>query len=111
NRTRIYIANHRQIKLERQAKTTLRIGEEQYGTLAAFLAGGSGASLGEQAKSFREALRAEKDLLIVFSNEIRGAGIDQLVAFGKSLSGAKLALTSDYVNSRGAADMGLLPDL
>src|SRR3984893_1265713 len=64
NRTRIYIANHRQIKLERQAKNTLRIGEEQYGALAAFLGGASQAGLGDQANSFREALRGETDLLI-----------------------------------------------
>ena len=111
NRTRIYIANHRQIKLERQAKTTLHIREEQYGTLASFLGGASEAGLGEQANAFRESLRGETNLLIVFSSEVRGAGIDALVAFAKTLPGAKLALTSDYVNSRGAADMGLLPDL
>jgi NADH-quinone oxidoreductase subunit G len=111
NRTRIYIANHRQIKLERQAKTTLHIREEQYGTLASFLGGASEAGLGEQANSFRESLRGEANLLIVFGSEVRAAGIDALVAFAKSLPGAKLALTSDYVNSRGAADMGLLPDL
>ncbi len=111
NRTRIYIANHRKIKLERQAKSTLRIGEDQYGALTAFLGGGAESEFGGPAKLFREALRGETNLLIVLSNEVRGEAIDALVAFGKSLPGAKLALVSDYVNSRGAADMGLLPDL
>ena len=111
HRTRIYIANHRQIKLERQATKTLHIGDEQYGALVAFLRGGSNAGLGEQASAFRDALSGEKDLLIVFGNEVHGEAIFGLVAFAKTLPGAKLALTSDYVNSRGAADMGLLPDL
>ena len=35
----------------------------------------------------------------------------RLLDFGKTLSGRKFALLSDYVNSRGAADMGLLPDM
>src|SRR6185437_8865114 len=37
--------------------------------------------------------------------------LKRLVDFGLTLPGAKFALLGDYANSRGAADMGLLPDL
>ena len=40
-----------------------------------------------------------------------GAAIAQLVAFGSNLHGkARYMALGDYANSRGAADMGLLPD-
>ena len=35
----------------------------------------------------------------------------RLIDFGLTLPGAKFALLGDYANSRGAADMGLLPDM
>ena len=34
-----------------------------------------------------------------------------LIDFGLTLPGAKFALLADYANSRGATDMGLLPDM
>ena len=37
--------------------------------------------------------------------------LKKLLDFGLTIPGAKFALLSDYVNSRGAADMGLLPDM
>ena len=63
------------------------------------------------AADFRDALRAEPKLLILFGSEFRGHDIDALVSFGLSLSDARFACLADYANSRGAADMGLLPDL
>src|SRR6202034_581012 len=78
------------------------------------------------ASAFREALRKEESLLIVFGSEFTGSAINALVQLGGTLhpteptagsSGAptqpnaKFACLGDYVNSRGAADMGLYPDL
>ena len=60
---------------------------------------------------FRETLKGAEEMLILIGSELRGADLKRLVEFGLSIPGAKLALLSDYVNSRGAADMGLLPDL
>jgi len=37
--------------------------------------------------------------------------VDKLAGFASSLTGAKLISLGDYSNSRGAADMGLYPDL
>jgi NADH-quinone oxidoreductase subunit G len=56
-------------------------------------------------------LRGENGLVIIFGSEISGAGIQSLAKFAAGISGAKLLGLSDYANSRGAADMGLYPDL
>jgi predicted molibdopterin-dependent oxidoreductase YjgC len=64
---------------------------------------------GDEGKKFRELLRAEPNLLIVFGSEFRGRDIDALVSFGLGLPDTTFACLGDYVNSRGAADMGLLP--
>src|SRR5258706_397053 len=61
--------------------------------------------------ALREKVRGEQGLVIAFGSELRGPDIQKLVAFASSLSGAKLICLSDYSNSRGAADMGLYPDL
>ena len=56
-------------------------------------------------------MRAEPSLLIIFGSEYRGRDIEALVNFGLGLPQARFACLGDYVNSRGAADMGLLPGL
>ena len=60
---------------------------------------------------FREQLRGEQGLLIIFGAEIRGVDVASLVKFGSGIPGAKFVCLADYANSRGAADMGLYPDL
>ena len=59
----------------------------------------------------RDKLRGEPNLVIIFGSEIRGDDVASLVAFGSGISGAKFICLADYANSRGAADMGLYPDL
>ena len=56
-------------------------------------------------------MKAEEKLLILIGSELRGKDLKALIDFGLTIPGAKFALISDYANSRGAADMGLLPDL
>jgi NADH-quinone oxidoreductase subunit G len=116
NRARIYIVNHEEIKLRRQAKAFLPIAADGYAAAVSFLAGDDSAAFGgngadETAKAFREAVRGEQELLIVFGAEFRGNDVAALVDFGLGLPGAKFASLGDYANSRGAADMGLQPDL
>ncbi len=115
NNARIYIVNHAGIKLERQAHETLVIPQDGYASAVRFLAGEDsafpGAQLLDEAKKFRDALRAEPNLLIIFGAELRGRDVDALVEFGMALPHARFACLGDYVNSRGAADMGLLPGL
>ncbi|HUN84354.1 MAG TPA: NADH-quinone oxidoreductase subunit NuoG, partial [Terracidiphilus sp.] len=108
NKARLYLANTESIKLERQAKAVLRLPANGYSALPAYLAG-SDTSLG--TPSFREALLAEDSLLVIFCQEYRGAQIDALVNWGLKRENVKFACLGDHANSRGAADMGLLPDL
>jgi NADH-quinone oxidoreductase subunit G len=59
-----------------------------------------------------DALSKEPELVIVFGDSIKGDKVRQLVAFGDSLGiPVKYVCLMDYSNSRGAMDMGLLPDL
>jgi NADH-quinone oxidoreductase subunit G len=119
NRARLYIANSAEIKLRRQAKAFAHIAPFSYGALASFIAGDDTAvdaltHPSADASSFhyfRKAVRAEESLLVLLGSEFRGADLKRLLDFGTTLPNRKFALLSDYANSRGAADMGLLPDL
>jgi NADH-quinone oxidoreductase subunit G len=112
NQARLYIAIDSPIKLERQAIMSLALPVEGYEALTEFLAGSDTAlEATADAKSFREAIDAEESLLVVFGEEYRGAAIESLVKWGLTKPNVKFAYLGDYANSRGAADMGLLPNL
>jgi len=116
NQLRLYVATDSPIKLERQAikSLLLPVGLENggYESFTEFLNGSDSAlELTAEAKSFREAIDAEESLIVVFGEEFRGSAIDSLVKWGLKKEGVKFAYLGDYANSRGAADMGLLPDL
>jgi NADH-quinone oxidoreductase subunit G len=116
NKARLYVANTEEIKLRRQARAFLRLEPFGYNAFAGYLVGNDalGANAASDANalsSFREAVKAEEKLLILVGSELRGADLKNLIDFGLSIPGAKFALLSDYANSRGAADMGLLPDM
>jgi len=116
NGAKLLVANTAEIKLRRQAKAFLQVAEFGYGALAAYLAGDESAASAAAANTsalgnFRDAVKAEETLLILIGSELRGAELKRLVDFGLTLPGAKFALLADYANSRGAADMGLLPDM
>ncbi len=108
NKARLYVANEKPIKLERQAKATLRLPAGGSAALAAYLSG-SDAVLHDAA--FREAVAAEEALLVIFGPEFSGAQLAELVAWGLDRENVRFAFLGGYANSRGAADMGLLPDL
>src|SRR6202043_1101181 len=116
NRGRLYVANSAEIKLRRQAKSFLHLAPFGYSAFASYLAGNA-ASASEAAadsnalETFRDAIKAEEKLLILIGSELRGKDLKALIDFGLTIPGAKFALLSDYANSRGAADMGLLPDM
>ncbi|HEX4019602.1 MAG TPA: NADH-quinone oxidoreductase subunit NuoG [Acidobacteriaceae bacterium] len=111
NRARIYIVNHEEIKLRRQAKGLLKIQADGYGAFTRFLGGEENAAFGAEATTLRDALSKEPNLLIIFGSELRGADIESLIHYGLSLPDTKFACLGDYVNSHGAADMGLYPDM
>jgi NADH-quinone oxidoreductase chain G len=116
NGARLYVVNSAEIKLRRQAKAFVRLAPFGYGALASYLAGDNGAASSAVSdvnalSGFRDTVKAEENLLILIGSELRGAELKKLIDFGLTIPGAKFALLSDYANSRGAADMGLLPDL
>ncbi len=118
-RTKLYVVNSRVIKLKRQATSFAQIPAAAEPKFVAFLNGDdaaadalAGEKLSKDALSkLRDALKAEKDLVIVFGSELHGDDIAALVKFGSGIPGAKFVCLGDYANSRGAADMGLYPDL
>jgi NADH-quinone oxidoreductase subunit G len=119
HRARLYVVNSAPIKLRRQAASFAQIPAGAEGKVAAFLAGDDAAveSLASASSNkdawitLRDKLRGEQGLVVVFGSEIRGADIAKIVSFGSAISGAKVICLADYANSRGAADMGLYPDL
>jgi NADH-quinone oxidoreductase subunit G len=118
HRAKLYVINSKEIKLGRQATAQVQLPTGAEGKLAAFLAGDDSAINALIANAtnkdawinLRQTLRAEPNLVIIFGSEIRGSDIASLVKFGSSV-GAKFICLGDYANSRGAADMGLYPDL
>ena len=116
NGAKLYIANTAEIKLRRQARAFLHVAEFGYGALAAYLAGddSSASAVADDTTAlatFRDSIKSSEDLVILIGSDLRGAELKRLIAFGLTLPGAKFALLADYANSRGAADMGLLPDM
>jgi NADH-quinone oxidoreductase subunit G len=119
HRAKLYVINSAEIKLKRQATNFTQIPKGAEGKLAAFLGGDDSAVDGlitettnrDAWTTLRQTLGAEANLVIIFGSEIRGAHIAPLIKFGSAVAGAKLICLADYANSRGAADMGLYPDL
>jgi NADH-quinone oxidoreductase subunit G len=119
HRSRLYLINSQTIKLGRQAAGFTQIPAGTEGKVAAYLAGDDAAveaiitekNCRETWNALREKLRGEQKLIIIFGSEIRGNDVAVLVKFGSGVPGAKFVCLADYANSRGAADMGLYPDL
>jgi NADH-quinone oxidoreductase subunit G len=117
HRAKLYLVNSQPIKLTRQATAFAQVGEDNgEAGFVSFLSGNDAApsSLGTNGTTvatldkLRESIRAEKELIVIFGSEVRGGSIAQLIG---ALPQAKFICLADYSNSRGAADMGLYPDL
>ena len=119
HRSRLYLINSQSIKLGRQAADFTLISAGTEGKVAAYLVGDDSAldaivsekNPREAWAVLRDKLRGEQNLVIAFGSEIRGDDVAALVQFGSGIPGAKFVCLADYANSRGAADMGLYPDL
>jgi NADH-quinone oxidoreductase subunit G len=103
NRARLYVANAKPIKLERQAKATQEIPAGGYAKVAELLEAGE--------SEFAKAVLAEESLVLIFGEEFRGDAVEKLIAWGLKRDNVRFAYLGDHANSRGAADMGLFPDL
>jgi NADH-quinone oxidoreductase subunit G len=105
NRARLYVANRKPIKLTRQAKTTLKPAD--FPKIVSVLEAGR--------SDFSKAIAAEESLIVIFGEELRGEAVENLIAWGlkrgPNPDSVRFAYLGDHSNSRGAADMGLFPDL
>ncbi|HEV2306053.1 MAG TPA: NADH-quinone oxidoreductase subunit NuoG, partial [Candidatus Acidoferrales bacterium] len=111
---RLYIIDGRPLKLHRQAKQLVQIPAGGEGRAASWLATGQGqfdGSVAAELGKLKDALAKEKDVVILFGAGVNGTAVRDLVKFGSSLQGqTRYMALGDYANSRGAADMGILPD-
>ena len=101
-------ANYRHHQARIYVVTTGPVREDKYS--AASVRAAAGGEL-DAVESLRERLKAEPELVIVFGDAIKGEAVRRLVDFGESLGiPVQYVCLVDDSNSRGAVDMGLLPD-
>jgi NADH-quinone oxidoreductase subunit G len=118
-RAKLYAINSAPIKLRRQAAGFGLLPSGAEAKAVAFLAGDDSQldslvtemTSRESWTALREKIRAEQNMVIAFGAELQGQDVQKLASLAASLAGAKLICLGDYANSRGAADMGLYPDL
>lgn len=120
--TRLFVINSKRIKLLRKAMGSLIVKEGSEPALIAFLARREDAALDaavsatgltrDAIEAFEKELRTASDMAVIFGAEVRGAAVHDLVEFGTSLPGAvRFMALSDFANSRGTMDMGVVPQL
>jgi NADH-quinone oxidoreductase subunit G len=118
HRGKLYLVNSAPIKLRRQATAFAQIAPGGESSFLQFLAGKDAAAdsivsanlTREALLQMRTSLKGESGLVIIFGSELRDGDVKTLVDVGLA-QGAKFICLGDYANSRGAADMGLYPDL
>ncbi len=108
HRSKLFVVNSEEIKLKRQSQRFLQTND--YAGFVNYLAGGPAPAGTNLDGAIRDAIRGEQSLIVIFGSELNGAAVSSLVKFGAGI-GAKFVCLGDYANSRGAADMGLYPDL
>src|SRR5579863_4686190 len=110
----LYAINSLPSKIHRQAKVAVEVGKGKEHEALRWLASEKGqfdAKTTEALVQLKAALEAEKDAVVLFGADIQGAAIRDLVSLAARFGGAtKFMALGDYSNSRGAADMGILPD-
>ncbi|HVN04599.1 MAG TPA: molybdopterin-dependent oxidoreductase, partial [Bryobacteraceae bacterium] len=101
-------ANYRHHQAHVYVVTTAPVREDKYAV--ASLRAAAGGEL-DAVESLRDRLKAEPELVIVFGDAVKGEAVRRLVDFGESLGiPVQYICLVDDSNSRGAVDMGLLPD-
>jgi NADH-quinone oxidoreductase subunit G len=101
-------ANYRHHQAKVYVVTPQPVREDKYAAASVRAAAGDELNAVE---SLRERLKAEPELVIVFGDAIKGEAVRRLAEFGESLGiPVGYVCLVDYSNSRGAVDMGLLPD-
>ena len=101
-------ANYRHHQARVYVVTTGPVREDKYAAASVRVAAGGEL---DAVESLRDRLKAEPELVVVFGDAIKGEAVRRLVDFGESLAiPVQYVCLVDGSNSRGAVDMGLLPD-
>jgi NADH-quinone oxidoreductase subunit G len=122
HRSRLYILDSREQKLCRKAQDFVLIpGGQEAAAIAKLSVGGSGAAnvpesdLDRRIHALRDKLAGENDLIVLFGAAVQGGALARLGDFARERAAqgkrTRFMALGDYANSRGAADMGLLPGL
>jgi NADH-quinone oxidoreductase subunit G len=111
---KLYAINSLPSKIHRQAQIAVEVAKGREREALRWLATEKGefdAKTTELLVDLKAALEAESDIVVLFGADIQGAAIRDLVSLAARFGGkTKFMALGDYSNSRGAADMGLLPD-
>jgi NADH-quinone oxidoreductase subunit G len=112
--TRLYVVNGRPSKIHRQAKVLVELekgGEREALDWLAAERGELPPEITAGLVQLKAGLEAERDVVVLFGADIQGAAIRKLISLSARFGGkTRFMALGDYSNSRGAADMGLLPD-
>jgi NADH-quinone oxidoreductase subunit G len=111
---RLFIVNGGEIKLRRQSCLYVKVKPHGEAEAVRALARNPARDLFPEGLSgistLRERLGQEANTVVIFGDEIQGEDVGELVRWGLTLPGrTRFVALADYANSRGAADMGLLP--
>ena len=111
---RVYAVNGRPSKIHRQAQVAVEVAKGAEREAIRWLAieqGNFDAKTTGALVRLKAALEAESDVVVVFGAEIQGGAIRDLISLGARFGGkTRYMALGDYANSRGASEMGVLPD-
>jgi NADH-quinone oxidoreductase subunit G len=111
---KLYLINSRPSKIHRQAIGAVQVPEGGEARAIRWLASEHGsfdAQTTQDLMQLKAALEASSDVVVIFGASIQGAAIRDLVSVSARFGGhSRFMALGDCANSRGAADMGLLPD-
>jgi NADH-quinone oxidoreductase subunit G len=111
---KLYVINGRPSKIHRQAATAVQVPEGEEAQAIRWLASEHGqfdSKTTEGLLQLKAALEASSNVVVLFGAGIQGAAIRDLVSLAARFGGqTRFMALGDYANSRGASDMGVLPD-
>jgi NADH-quinone oxidoreductase subunit G len=111
---KLYVINGRPSKIHRQAACAVQVPEGGEAQALGWLASEQGrfdTQTTQELVQLKAALEASANVIVLFGAGIQGAAIRELVSVAARFGGqTRFMALGDYANSRGAADMGVLPD-
>ncbi len=111
---KLYVINGEPSNIHRKAAVVAEVpkgGEAQAVRWLATEKGEFDAKTTESLVQLKAALEAASDVVVIFGAGIQGAALRDLVSLTARFGGkTKFIALGDYSNSRGASDMGVLPD-